>query len=91
MERDPELGQRIGALWKEYAVAVDIEFKRQSMLGEGGGQEVVVGQEILGVVDGGTSAHARAVVEQVQEGGSSWCRPRAIGAEWRRANSARRS
>ena len=38
------------------------------MLGEGGGQEVEVGEQIFVVIDGGPGADARAVIQQIQEG-----------------------
>ncbi len=67
VERGPELGQGVGALGKEQAVAVHVKFQRQAVLGEGGGQEVEVGEQILGVINGGPGADARAVIEQVEE------------------------
>lgn len=68
VERGAELGQGVGALGKEEAVAVHIEFEGQAVFDEGGGQEVQVGQEVFGGIDGGAGADARAVIEQVQEG-----------------------
>ncbi|TNC94765.1 MAG: hypothetical protein FD118_4209 [Rhodocyclaceae bacterium] len=63
-----ELRQGVGALRKEKAVAVHIEFERQAMFGEGGGEEVKVSQEIFTVINGGASADARTVIEEIQQG-----------------------
>lgn len=62
------MGQRVGVLGKKQAVAVDVAFLGQAVLGQGGGQKVKVGQEIRGVINGGPGADPRAVVGQVQEG-----------------------
>ena len=64
----PELRQGIGALGKEKAVAVHIEFERQAVFGEGGGEEVKVSEEIFTVINGGPGADARTIIEEVQQG-----------------------
>ena len=62
-----QLGEGIGLLGKEEAVAVDVEGQRQSVLGEGGGQEVEVGQQVLAFVELGPGDQTRAIVNQIQE------------------------
>lgn len=64
----PQLGEGVGALGKEQAVTIDVEFQRQAVFGEGCGEEVEVGQEVFAVINGGPGANARAVIEQIQEG-----------------------
>jgi len=39
-----ELGQGLGSLWEEEAVVVHVEFERQAMFNESGGQKVEVSQ-----------------------------------------------
>jgi len=63
----PELRQGVGALGKEKTVAVHIEFERQAVFGEGGGEEVKVSEQIFTVINGGTGADARTVIEEVQQ------------------------
>ena len=66
-QRGPELRQGVGTLRKKQAVAIDVEFEGQAVLGEGGGEEVEVRQQVFAVIDGGSGADARAVIEQIQE------------------------
>ena len=66
-QRGPELGQGIGTLRKKQAVAIDVEFEWQAVLEEGGGEEVKVSEQIFAVIDGGSGADARTVIEQIQE------------------------
>ena len=58
VERGPQLSEGVGALRKEQAVAIDVEFQRQAVFGEGGGEEVEVSQEIFAMIDGGPGADA---------------------------------
>lgn len=67
VERGPELGEGVGALGKEQAVAVHIEFEGQAVFGEGGGEEVEVSQEVFALINLGPGADARAVIEQIEE------------------------
>ena len=67
VERGPELGQRVWALGKKQAVAIDIKFEGQTVLGEGGGQEVEVGEQIFAGINSGSGADARAVIQEVQK------------------------
>jgi hypothetical protein len=62
------LRQGVGTLGKEKAVAIDIEFERQAVFAEGGREEVEVSEEIFAVIDGGSGADARAVIEEIKEG-----------------------
>lgn len=62
-----ELRQRLGALGEEKAVAIHIECERQAVFGAGGGEEVEVSEQILGVINRGPGADARAVIEEIQE------------------------
>ena len=62
-----ELGQGVRPLRKEQAVTIDLEFERQAVFGESGGEEVQVSEQIVVVINGGPGADARAVVEQIQE------------------------
>lgn len=48
-------------------MTVDVKFERESVLAKGGGKEVEVGQEVLGVVQASTGAETGAVVEEVQQ------------------------
>ena len=68
VEGGSELGQRVGALRKEEAVAIDIKFQRQTVFGEGGGEEVEVCEQIFAVINGGSGADAGAIIQQIQEG-----------------------
>jgi hypothetical protein len=45
-------------------VAIHVEFERQAMFGEGGGEEVEVSEEIFAVINRGSGADAGAVIEQ---------------------------
>ena len=63
----PQLGEGLGALGKEQTVAIDVKFQGQAMLGESGGQEVEVSEQVFTVIDRGSGADARAVIQQIQE------------------------
>ena len=66
VQRGPELGQRLGSLWEEKAMAIHIEFKRQAMFGESGGPEVEVGEQVFGVIDLSAGADAGTVIQQIE-------------------------
>jgi hypothetical protein len=67
MQHGPELRQDLGALGKEQVVAAHMEFERQAVFDEGGGEEVKVSEEIFTVINGGPGADARTVIEQAQQ------------------------
>ena len=67
VQRGSELSQGFGSLGKEKAVAIHIKFQRQSMLGEGGGEEVEVSQEVFGVINFGAGANAGTVIQQIEQ------------------------
>lgn len=62
-----ELSQRLGTLWEEKAMAVHVEFKRQTMFSEGSGKKVQVGQQVFGMINLGAGADAGAVIQQVKQ------------------------
>ena len=67
VERGPELDQRVWALGEKQAVAIAIKFAGQTVLGKGGGQEVEVSEQIPGVINGGSRADARAVIQEGEQ------------------------
>lgn len=67
VQRGSELGQRLGSLWEEKAMAIHIEFERQAMFGESGGQKVEVGQQVFGVINLSAGADAGTVIQQIEQ------------------------
>jgi hypothetical protein len=61
-----QLREGVRLLSQEEAVTVDVERQWQTVLGEGGGQQIEVGQEHFALIELGAGNQARAVVEQVQ-------------------------
>lgn len=66
-ERRAQLGEGLGLLSEEEAVAVHVEGQRQAAVGEGGRQEIEVGQERFPLIESGAGDQARAVIDQIQQ------------------------
>jgi len=67
VEGRAELGEGVRALGEEHAVAIHIEFERQTVFGEGGGEEVQISEQVFPVVDGGPRANPGAIIQKVQQ------------------------
>ena len=63
-----ELGEGVGGMGEEEGVEVYVEFEGQAAFEEGGGEEVVIGQQVFVLVEFGASEEAAAIVEQVEHG-----------------------
>jgi len=68
MQGSAQLGQRLGVMVEEEAVEIDIDFQRQAILDEGGGQEIQIGQEQFPLIDFGAGENTAAVIEHVDHG-----------------------
>jgi hypothetical protein len=67
VKRSAQLGEGLGALREEEAVAIDIEFEGQAVFTEGGGQKTQVGQERFPMEELCAGADAGTIIEQVQQ------------------------
>lgn len=75
-----ELGQGVGGVGEEEGMEVHVEFQRQAVFEEGGGEEVVIGQEVFVLVEFGAGEEAAAIVEHVEHGEESFAgREPAVG------------
>ncbi len=63
-----ELGEGVGDLGEEAGVEVHVEFEGQAVFEKGGGEEVVIGQEVFVLVEFGAGEEAAAIVEHVEHG-----------------------
>jgi len=63
-----QLGEGFGVMSEEQAVEIHIEFQRQTVLLECGGQEIKVGQEQFAFINFGTGEKPAAIVEHVEHG-----------------------
>ena len=63
-----ELGEGFGEVREEEGMEVHVEFQRQAVFEEGGGEEVVVGEEGFAFVEFGTGEETAAIIEQVEHG-----------------------
>lgn len=63
-----ELGQGVGNVGEEEGVEVHVEFEGQAVFEKGGGEEVVIGQEVFVLVEFGADEEAAAIVEHVEHG-----------------------
>jgi len=68
VEGGTELGEGVGTLGKEDAVAVDVEFERQAVFAKSRREEVEIGQKVFAVEDARAGGKPGAVVEQIEEG-----------------------
>ena len=66
------MSQRLGIMGEENAVEIDIDFQRQAILDEGGGQEIQIGQKQFPFIDFGAGENATAVVEHVDHRKQAW-------------------
>lgn len=63
-----ELGEGVGGVGEEEGMEVHVEFQRQAVFEKGGGEEVVIGQEVFVLVEFGAGEEAAAIVEHVEHG-----------------------
>lgn len=63
-----ELGEGVWDVGEEEGVEVHIEFKGEAAFEKGGGEEVVIGEEVFMLVEFGAGEEAAAVVEHVEHG-----------------------
>ena len=68
VERLAELGEGVGDVGEEEGMEVHIEFQRQAVFEKGGGEEVVIGEEVFVLVEFGAGEEAAAIVEHVEHG-----------------------
>ena len=60
-----QLGEGLGLMGEKEAVEIDIDFQGQTIVDEGGGQEIEIGQEEFPFIDFGTGEEAAAIIEHV--------------------------
>jgi hypothetical protein len=63
-----QLRERVGDVGEEEGMEVDIEFQRQAVFQERGGEKIVIGQERFAFVELGGDEEAAAIVEHVEHG-----------------------
>jgi len=62
------LGESVWGFSEKEAVIIDVELKRSSVVQEGCGQEIKVGQEQLALVEFGADEETGAIVEHIEHG-----------------------
>lgn len=68
VEGRSELGEGVGGVGEEEGMEVHIEFEGQAVFEKGGGEEVVIGEEVFVLVELGAGEEAAAVIEHVDHG-----------------------
>lgn len=67
-----ELGEGVGDVGEEEGVVVHVELERQAVFQKGGGEEVVISEEVFVLVEFGAGEEAAAIIEHVEHGEESF-------------------
>jgi hypothetical protein len=75
-----ELGEGVGDVGEEEGVEVHVEFEGQAAFAKGGGEEVVISQEVFVLVEFGAGEETAAIIEHIEHGEKSFAgREPAVG------------
>lgn len=63
-----QLGESFWGVGEKEAVVIDVDFQRQPVIVESGGQQIKVGQQAFGLVDSGGGENSTAIIKHVDHG-----------------------